>query len=191
MVACYLRFFVFSFVLAELFISRCLLWRSGRANVSSVGWFLAPFFSLFFFDFGSQIYTSSPTSDWHAPPSHVPRRLSPQALVVSVVGDRGVAPTRLGALCSVVRVRTTLRLFQTMLGDNRLYGVGSPSGWSRWRGVFFTSRCPASLVLSPLPAACLDVFLLMFFFVCFSLVSLVSACLCLNQILWEYLLTNY
>jgi len=28
-----------------------------------------PFFSLFFFDFGSQICTSPPTSDWHAPPA--------------------------------------------------------------------------------------------------------------------------
>jgi len=47
MVACYLLFFVIYFVLAGLFISRCFLWRSGRANVSSAGWFFAFFFSLF------------------------------------------------------------------------------------------------------------------------------------------------
>jgi hypothetical protein len=108
-------FFVISFVLAGIFISRCLLWRSGRAIVLSAWSFLAGFFFLtFFFDFGSQIYNSLPISDYHAPPSHVSRRLPPlppQAPVVSVVGDRRVAPTRLEALCSVVRVRATFCLF--------------------------------------------------------------------------------
>jgi hypothetical protein len=41
----------------------------------------------------------------------------------------------------------------------------------------------------PLPAACLGVFLPMCF-LCFSLVSPVLACLCLDQILWEYMLAN-
>jgi hypothetical protein len=190
--ACYLHFFVFSFILAGLFISRCPLWRSGWANVSSTMWFLAGFFFTFLFDFGSQIYTSLPTSDWHAPPSHVPRRLPPlppQAPVVLVIGDRRMAPTRLGALYSMVCVRATLGLFQAVLGGNRLYGGGSPSGWTQWRRVFLTRRRLASWHFPPLPAACFGCFLPMCF-LCFSLVSLVSACLCLDQILWEYLLAN-
>jgi hypothetical protein len=42
----YQFFFVFSFVLAGLLISRCLLWGSGRAKVSSIGFF-GRFFTVF------------------------------------------------------------------------------------------------------------------------------------------------
>lgn len=47
MVACFLLFFVISFILAGLLISICLLWESGLANVSSTEWFLAGFFNIF------------------------------------------------------------------------------------------------------------------------------------------------
>jgi hypothetical protein len=106
------------------------------------GMIFCPFFFFFFFFFFSlfslilearSTFLRRLLTDTH-PPSHVPRRLPPlplQALVVSVVGDRRVAPTCLGALCSVVRVRVTLRIFQAVLGGNRLYGIGSSSGWSR------------------------------------------------------------
>jgi len=130
------------------------------------GMIFCPFFFTFFFDFGSQIYTSPPTSDWHAPPSHITRclpPLPPQALVVLVVCDRRVGPTRLGTLCSVVRVRATLRLFQVVLGGNQLYGVRSSSRWSWWRHVSFTHRRPASWHFLPLPAACFGFFCLCVF----------------------------
>jgi len=102
-----------------------------RVIVLPVGSFLAGFLT-FFFDFESQIYIFPPFSDYHAPPSHVPRRLPPlslQAPVMTVVGDRRVAPTRLEALYFVVRVRATLRLFLAMLGRIGFYGVGSLPGW--------------------------------------------------------------
>jgi hypothetical protein len=93
------------------------------------------------------------------PPSHVPRRLpplSPQDPVVSVARDRRVVPTRLRALCYLVRVWVTLRLFQAELGGNRLYGVEPPSGWHQCRCVSFTRRRPASWSSPPLLAACFE-----------------------------------
>lgn len=126
-------FSVISFVFGRNFHLKMSSLEEWRAIVLSVGSCFWPvFFSLFFFDFESQIYTSPPFSDYHAPPSHVPRRLPPltlQALVITVVGDRRVAPTCLEAFCFVMRVRATLRLFLAMLGGIRFYGVVSLPGW--------------------------------------------------------------
>jgi hypothetical protein len=111
------------------------------------GMIFGPFFSSFFFDFGSQIYTSSPTFDWHAPPSRVLRRFPPLPLqdpVVSVTEDRCMLPTRLEALCYLVRVWARLHLFQAVLSGNWLYGVEPPSGWHRCRRMSFKHRRPAS-----------------------------------------------
>lgn len=137
-----------------LFVFLCYFFRFDRIvhlKMSSMGeWpsqrvvdrmIFGRFFHLFLIDFGSQIYTSPANSDWHVPPSHVPRRLPPlppQDPVVSIVGYRSVVPTRLGALCSFVRVRATLRLFQAAHGSNRFYGVGSSSVWFWWRCVSYT-----------------------------------------------------
>jgi hypothetical protein len=107
-------FVVFSFVLAGLFNSRCLLWGSGRVNVSSTKCFFGWFFHLL-----SLILEAISTllrrllHDTH-PPNRVPCRLPllpPQVPVVLVVGVRRVGPTRLGAFCSLVHVRAMLRLF--------------------------------------------------------------------------------
>jgi hypothetical protein len=143
--------FVISFILAGLFISRCLLWRSGRANVSAARWFLALFFCFsftFFFDFESQIYTNlwcawGPRSAFFRP-------------------------------CSAATCYTA--------SDLRLCGLGD-------------GECPSRVTVRhlglfpPLSATCFGCFLPVCF-LCFYLVSPVSACLCLNQILWEYLLAN-
>jgi hypothetical protein len=146
---------------------------------------LAFFCHLIFFDFGSQIYTSPPTFAWHTPPSRVLRRLlllPPQALVVSIIGDRCVVPTHLGALCSLVHVRATLRLFQAVHDGNWLYDVGSLSGW--YCDGAWPTRPAIWLLWPPSPtvsslffgvSACLCL--------CYSLVSPVTDCSCLIQIL--------
>jgi hypothetical protein len=142
------------------------------------GVFFGQFFFTFFFDFQSQIYTSPPPSVYHAPPSHVPRRLPPLTLqdpVISVVDDRRVAPTRLDALCSVVRVRATLRLFLAVLDGIGFYGVGSLSGWPRRRRVSFTRHRPVCRLFPHWRQFDLDVFLPLCFGVfsfCFSGLSL-------------------
>jgi hypothetical protein len=126
-------FICFSFVLAELFISRCLHWGVAESTCRRRDDFW-PVFSHFFFDFGSQIYTSSLTFDWHAPPSRVLRRLPLQDLVMSVAGDWRMVPMRLGALCCLVRVWATLHLF---------------SGRARWQPVI---RHRTSVWVAPVSA---------------------------------------
>jgi len=97
------------------------------------------------------------------PPSRIHRRLPPlppQAPVVSIVGDRCVVPTRLGALCSLARMRATLCFFKpctvatgSTVSDLRLCGFGD-------------GACPTCTAVqslwppSPLPTACFWVFLL-------------------------------
>jgi hypothetical protein len=105
------------------------------------------FWPVFFFHFFSLIlkarYTSPSPCVYHAPPQPRSRLLPPLTLqdpIVSVVGDRRMAPTRLDALCSVVHVRATLCLFLAVLDSIGFYGVGSLSGWSRRQRVSFTRR---------------------------------------------------
>jgi hypothetical protein len=120
-------------------------------------------FRIFFVDFGSQIYTYMPNSDLQAPPSRIPCHLPPlppQAPVVSIIGDRRVVPTRLGALYSLAHMRATLCFFKlctvatgSTVSDLRLCGFGD--------GV-----CPTPIAVrclwppSPLPTVCFWVFLL-------------------------------
>jgi hypothetical protein len=154
---------------------------------------LSPFF-FFFFDFGCQICSSSPTSDWHAPPSRVLRRLPPlppQDPVLSVAGDQRVVPMRQWALRCLVRVWATRRFFLADLGGFWSFSVGPPSGWRRCQRVAFKRRCPVSW---PLSSTAGNLFWVVFCFsvVCFFFLFFwVTVCFCWVQILWEYLLANY
>jgi len=88
MVTCYLYFFVFSFVFVGLFISRCLLWRSGRANVSSAGWFLASFFHFSLWFWKSDLHFSVDFWLTCAPQPHSSLSSAPAAASSSRVSCR-------------------------------------------------------------------------------------------------------
>jgi hypothetical protein len=147
MVACYLFFFVISFVLAELFISRCLLWVSDWSNVSSTGWFLASFLHFFRWFWKPDLHFSAEFWLTRVPQPHSLSSFTPAAASSSCVDHRwsarGAQAPRSSLLLGAHEGHTPF--FQAVHGGNWFYGVGSSSVRFWWRRVSYTHRRPVSL----------------------------------------------
>jgi hypothetical protein len=147
MVTCYLFFFVISFVLAGLFISRCLLWGSDRSNVSSIGWFLASFFTFFRWFWKPDLHFSAKFWLTYAPQPHSPPSSAPASASSSCVDRRwsvrGAHSPGSSLLLGAHEGHTLF--FQAVHGGNWFYGVGSSSVWFWWRRVSYMHRRPESL----------------------------------------------
>jgi hypothetical protein len=166
---------------------------SGQVNVSLAGWFLAPFFHLL-----SLILEARST---------LPRRLltdtRPQPRFPSSSAPAAARTDRVGRRRSV---RGSHAPVSSLLFGVRVGHAPPFSGHSWWQLVIqrrtfvwvapVSARvlhAPPSGILAPFlhcgPAECFGGFLLKCSCV-FSLVPRVTVCLCLVQILWEYLLAN-
>jgi hypothetical protein len=190
MVTCYLYFFVFSFVFAGLFISRCLIWRSGRANVSSAEWFLASFFHYSLWFWKSNLHFSVDFWLTCAPQPRSSSSSAPAAASFGCVGcrwsARGSHAPRSSALWCTWGPRSSF--FQAVLGGNSYTAADLRLGGPSDGACSSRTAVPHLGLFSHCRQFVFGVFYLCFLY--FSLVSLVSACLCFDQILWEYLLAN-
>jgi hypothetical protein len=98
--------------------------------------------SVFFLEFWSQIYAHPSTSDWHMPPSCIPRRLPsllPKVLVVWIAGARRVVLMRQGVFALWLRMKATFRLFRPCLVASEVYDVRS-AAMCLWHRRVYTRR---------------------------------------------------
>jgi hypothetical protein len=196
MVACYLFFFVISFVLAGLFISRYLLWGSGRSNVSSTRWFLASYFTFFSLIVEARSTLLRRILIDTRPPTAFPAVLHPcrrklrscRSLMIGTWCPRAwqlSAPWRAWGPRFVFFRPCTVATGSTA-SDLHLCGSGDDACPTR-----DTRHCLVSLA-SFSTASSLFLGVSAFLCLCYILFcfSPVTAYLCLDQILWEYLLAN-
>jgi hypothetical protein len=137
-------------------------------------------FSPSFSDFRSQIYTFSSTSAWHTPPQ--PCSVSSSAPATASTSCVSCRWSACGPLwCAWEPCSAFFRPYTVARGSTVLDLRLGDKYYMRRRTATLASfpHC-RRFVLGVSTCLCL----------CYSLVSPVTACLCLDQFLWEYLLAN-